>query len=440
MVAKITCPRNINRALNYNEQKVGQGKAECLYAGNFLREAGELNFYEKLHRFEHQNALNDRAKTNTLHISLNFDAGDKLDRETLIQIASDYLEKIGFGKQPYLVYQHYDAGHTHLHLVTTSIGQDGKRINTYNIGKNQSERARKELELAYKLVPAESKKQQYKQVVSAEEKWKESLMHQAVGAQRVQYGKMETKRAIQNVLDAVINHYKYTSLSELNAVLKLYNVIADRGAETSRLYQMKGLYYRVLDERGNKIGAPIKASVFYMKPTLKYLERKFVQNETLKQPHKQKIKTRINWALFKGDKTIPEFRKALEKEGIQVVVRQNDKGMIYGITYIDFNSKCVFNGSDLGKEYSAKGIIERCKQQQELRQESGQAQGIGRPTVMVKAFNMNKEEELNEADEKKKEVGKGLEELLKPERTYNYVPFQLLQRKRKKKPNNRLHL
>lgn len=126
MVAKITCPQSISRALNYNEQKVQQGKAECLHAGNFLKEAPELNFYEKLHRFEHQNALNERAKTSTLHISLNFDAGDSLDREKLLQIASDYMEKIAFGKQPYLIYQHHDAGHAHLHIVTSSIEKDGK--------------------------------------------------------------------------------------------------------------------------------------------------------------------------------------------------------------------------------------------------------------------------------------------------------------------------
>ena len=87
MVARITTPKSISRALNYNEQKVKLEKAECLYAGNFLKEANELNFYQKLERFEHQNALNQRAKTNTLHISLNFDAADKLTREKLIEIA-----------------------------------------------------------------------------------------------------------------------------------------------------------------------------------------------------------------------------------------------------------------------------------------------------------------------------------------------------------------
>lgn len=91
---------------------------------------------EKIERFEHQNFLNQKVKTNALYISLNFDAQDKLSTEKLSEIASRYLEKIGFRKQPYLVYQHHDAGYAHVHIVTTSIQNDERRIDTFNIGKN----------------------------------------------------------------------------------------------------------------------------------------------------------------------------------------------------------------------------------------------------------------------------------------------------------------
>ena len=95
------------------------------------------------------------------------------------------------------------------------------------------------------MVRAESKKPPAKQGG----KNSTAFEHRIVSAAKVQYGKMETKRAIQNVLDAVINQYKYSSLPELNAVLKQYNVMADRGTENSITYQKKGLYYRILDER-----------------------------------------------------------------------------------------------------------------------------------------------------------------------------------------------
>jgi type IV secretory pathway VirD2 relaxase len=137
---------------------VQKGMAQCIHAENFLKEADEMNFLEKLKRFEKQIAKNNRAKTNTLHISLNFDLSDKLSKEKLKSIASDYMEKIGFGNQPWLLYKHEDAGHPHIHIVTTNIQADGKRIDTFNIGRNQSEKARKELELKYELVRARGRR------------------------------------------------------------------------------------------------------------------------------------------------------------------------------------------------------------------------------------------------------------------------------------------
>ena len=60
------------------------------------------------------------------------------------------------------------------------------------------------------------------------------------------------------MLDTVINTYKYTSLAELNAVLKQYNVIADRGNEGSRVFENNGLVYRIVDQQGNKVGVPLR--------------------------------------------------------------------------------------------------------------------------------------------------------------------------------------
>src|SRR5665811_657562 len=144
MVAKITVPISIQRALNYNEQKMREGKAECIYAHNFLKEAEQLNFYEKLQRFGDLISLNKRASTNTVHISLNFGLNEKIAEEKLVEIAGVYMDKIGFADQPYLVYQHLDAGHPHIHIVSTNIQKDGKRISLHNLGRNESTKARKE--------------------------------------------------------------------------------------------------------------------------------------------------------------------------------------------------------------------------------------------------------------------------------------------------------
>ncbi len=354
MVARINTSKNISRALNYNEQKVQQGKAELLSSEGFLKEANQMNFHDKINRFESLISLNERTQTNTLHVSLNFDPSEKISNEKMVDIADCYMQKIGFGNQPYLVYRHHDSGHPHIHIVSTNIQNDGRRISMHNMGRNQSENARKEIEKTFGLIKADDRKKANTENLKS------------IDARKVVYGKSATRTAIANVLGGVINQYKFTSLPELNAVLQLYNITADRGQEGSRIYKHNGLTFRILDEQGNKVGIPQKASSFSMKPTLANLQQKFAENEVLRSPHRKRIQTEIAWTLNKQPDSIAAFTKALEKENIRTVLRIGKQGSIYGITYVDHKTKSVFNGSDLGKEYSAKAILEKCGQQKEL--------------------------------------------------------------------------
>jgi hypothetical protein len=370
MVAKIIRGSSISNTLNYNEQKVQLGDAWCINAVNYPKDLEQLNFYDKLHRLEHQAELNERVKANSVHISLNFADSDQLDQERLNTVADTYMRMIGFGQQPYLVYEHKDAGHQHIHIVTTNIRADGSKIDMNNIGQNQSEKARKTIEVLYGLVKAEEQKLEQSQQQTFDR----------FGPPRVQYGKSGTKQQVSNVLQYVTREYKFTSLGELNAILKLYNVAADPGERDSRLRQFRGLFYRVLDEQGNKIGTPIKASAFWHKPTLANLEKKYAKNEVLRLPAKKHIKVSIDWALRDGDITLPELKDELAREGIEMVVQRTEQGKAYGVTFVDFTSKSAFKGSDLGKEYSAKGLEQRCDIGQEPKQQVTRRRVIHQPS------------------------------------------------------------
>lgn len=427
MVAKITTPASVLRALNYNEKKVAKGQAECLYAGGFLLSVKDLNFHHKLERFNKLTALNTRAKTNTLHISLNFDPSEKLSKEKLTEIASVYMSKIGFEGQPFLVYQHHDAAHPHLHIVTTSIRENGKRIDTFNIGRNQSEKARKEIERAFGLIKATDRKNQLQENITP------------VNVQRAKYGLSQTKRSITNLLSVVVNQYKFTSLAELNAVLKLYNVAADRGSEESRTYKSHGLHYRLLDEHGNKVGVPIKASSIYFKPTLNFLEEKFAQNESLRLPFKPRIKTAIDWTLSKMPASINDFVLQLKKEKVTAMVRENEQGFVYGITFIDHRNKTVFNGSDLGKNYSAAGIKERITKNIQgsksapptLLEKSTQSMLLQKPIADLNNLNELQQDSNQKQDETAKTTLWDL--LMNREKNDLLIPFDLIKKKKKRR-------
>jgi hypothetical protein len=420
MVAKITIPKSIEAALNYNEKKVQQGVAVCLHAANYLSEANSMNFYQKLSGFERLNSLNERATTKTLHVSLNFDPSEKLAESRLLQIANDYMAKVGFGEQPYLIYKHEDAGHPHIHIVSTTIKPDGRRINTHNIGRNQSEKARKEIEKAYGLIKAERQQQIRNPSIKP------------VNVEKVIYGRAETKRSISNVVGAVFSQYKFASLPEFNAALKQFNVIADRGKEEGKIFMNRGLVYRVLDANGNKVGVPIKASSIASKPTLDNLENKFAANETAKEALKPFVKIKLDECMAKSPANMKEFVEQLKRQNIYTVLRQNAEGRLYGITFVDNQNKCVFNGSDLGKGYSAAAIQSKLataptgntiKQDEK---ESGHSSGS-----MSKELTVSKDKEKSISIATSKE--NVLDVLLSTKEQYDNTPYSLLKKKKRKK-------
>ncbi len=333
-----------------NEQKLGKGKAELIHAAHFARECDTLLSQDKIRRFEKLISLNQQTKVNSVHISLNFDPTDALSKEKLVQIAGKYMQGIGFDKQPYLVYQHHDAGHPHLHIVTTNIKSDGSRIPLHNIGRNASEIARREIEKAFNLVPAQKKQ---KAALS------QTLRH----AGKAQYGKDETRAAITAILNYVITGYHYTSFSEYNAVLRQYRVAADRGSQSSRIYRNGGLVYRILTEKGEKIGVPLKASSIAGKPTLHAIQARFLNNQGVKEGHKQRVKNAVDFS-FARHRTpvLSAIEESLQRERIHLVVAPDGERKKAELIYVDHATRCAFTGSDLGSSYDGQGLWLRCRQ------------------------------------------------------------------------------
>jgi len=343
MVAKIKSGKSLIGALNYNENKVKAGKAKLIASIGYAKNYDMLSFYDKLFRLKDLAERNIRTRTNTVHLSLNFDLTEKLDTEKLVNIADEYMKRIGFEYQPYLIYKHFDAGHPHIHIVTTNIEAGGKRISLHNIGELVSEPARKAIEIEFGLVQASSKKKEHEQI-------------EGLKIRPLEYGKTDIKRAITNIVNEVTKSYKFTSLPELNVILSLYNVTADKGSKDSVMFNKGGLHYWAVDENGKRTGVPIKASSIYLKPTLKLLENRFKLNEYLRKPFKEKLKAKIDKVKSQAI-SLEQFKSELKKVEVTLIIRQNVDGRIYGISFIDNVNRAIFNGSDLGKNYSAAAII-----------------------------------------------------------------------------------
>ncbi|MBO9674229.1 MAG: relaxase/mobilization nuclease domain-containing protein [Sphingobacteriaceae bacterium] len=340
MVAKIVSGKNIRGILIYNENKVEKGDAFLSMASGFAGDIDKLNLAQKAERFNKRTMLNPSVKTNALHISLNFHPSDQLHSEKLQRIVSEYMEQIGFGEQPFLVYLHEDTHHPHVHIATTNIRSDGSRIDIHGIGYRLSEKARKSIEQKYELIVAEGR-----------------LLDNSPRIKPAIYGEGPTKKTISNIVTAVMKQYRYGSFPEFNAALKAFNITANRGTEDSVIYEKRGLLYSILDENGNKVGIPLKASGIYAKPTLDNLEKRFDKNAKERKIFRVELKDKID-GVFEGYQSITKtgFEFALKEIGVTADFRRNREGRIYGVTFIDHGTKSVFNGSDFGKAYSAAAL------------------------------------------------------------------------------------
>lgn len=347
MVARISTSGALTKSLSYNEQKVQHGVAELIHAGNYLKEPDQMNFYEKKERFTRRNELNSNSQTNTFHAKLSFDPTEDLANEQMARIAIRYMEGLEMGEQPYLVYRHTDTDVPHFHIISTMIREDGSRIRDFNIGVARSEPTRKQIEEEFGLIRAEIQGQKVNH-----------RQHLPVN-QTITHGEQPTLKAIQDAVLQVTNDYNYTSVEELNAILRDYNIKADPGGPDSNTHHHKGLHYRLLDENGNGIGTPIKASSLHTKPTLRFLENKFDQNQLSREDMMADLKIKLDLALLQSPENLEIFVTLLEKEDIHLQTWKSGETATIQLTYVDHASKAAVNAKELGEEYNAIGLFKR---------------------------------------------------------------------------------
>jgi hypothetical protein len=375
MVSIVESSRDTRRTLLYNEEKLEQKKAVFLGAFNYWQENNALSFDDKLDRLRDLTSLNERSQAKTIHFSMNYHPAEQMENRKMLQLAREFLQRLDFDEQPALVYRHLDAGHPHAHIVTVNIRPDGSRISNDKRSPHHLQKVCAELEQRHGLIPAG--------MHTAMNHWREEQQY----PQRLEYGKTPTKTGIETVLAHVLPNFNYTTLEELNAVLSLYHVRADRGSEYGQMYQSRGLYYRMIDERGVKVGAPIKASSLENKPTLDYLEKRYLGNRITREQYVLRIQARVTMSLRLGDTTSMEtWRRGLTRDGVEVVppripIRRKhapegegprEKQSIqssfdgHGFYYVDFARRAVVRDTELGAGYTAESILHQTGLDKEL--------------------------------------------------------------------------
>lgn len=130
MVAKISHGASLYGALNYNHEKVERGTAEILSGNRMISDRLGLPSEDMrlaLLSFENYLLANRNTEKPVLHIALSPAPEDKLDDKQLAELAQMYMQKMGYGKQPYITYKHGDTYNTHIHIVSVCVDEEGRK-------------------------------------------------------------------------------------------------------------------------------------------------------------------------------------------------------------------------------------------------------------------------------------------------------------------------
>ena len=130
MIAKIMKSASSFQAVYYNENKIKEQKAVLLSAVNFESNGFELGYLTKKDFITYLNQvsnLNDNVKNKQFHAVLST-KGREHNAEELKMIAHEYLKKMGYSENPYLIYFHQDTDNNHVHIVSTRVNTEGVRI------------------------------------------------------------------------------------------------------------------------------------------------------------------------------------------------------------------------------------------------------------------------------------------------------------------------
>ena len=336
MIAKISATENLGGALGYNFKKVEKGEASVLLAAE-LYQNNDGNYAMEDVLADMQALIPKKCRTNktVFHCSLNPHPDEKLSDETLTQIAKEYMETLGYGKQPYIVFKHNDIAREHIHIVSLRVDSRGQKIND-KFEKRRSKKITDALEKRFGLIPSSK------------------ITEKAVAeTPKVNIGKGNIKEQVASVVRMVLKHYRFCSLGELNAVLSKYNLAVEEVKTEFRGKKYDGLVYVPTADKSNKVSTPIHASDIGRGVGYTAILNRIQKSKQTVKPLIPAIRNKVVQTMRTSPKTEEELRQRLEEQSLRVFIRKNESGRIYGITFIDDKEGIALNGSRLGKGYAA---------------------------------------------------------------------------------------
>jgi len=356
MISKISTGSYTAGMVRYNHNKTissksGQAEAALIATKNIPKQ--DLDSLIKT--IEAYNNKNIKVCKPNIHISLNFHKDDILNTEKMIEIGKDYMDQMGFENQPFAIYRHFDREHPHIHIVSSMISAEGKKINDSHIYLRSQTLTRK-LEEKYGITKAVEKNGILPNID----------IHKAIN-EHLEQGKHSMTGILKRVLMDTM-HSKPTCEKELEKMLENYQI--KRILSYDKNSNIKGNYFDLYpieyltDKKGYKKSIGIEGGsldcnfsyeAIQLQLELNKKHKNALQNQTM-----GKVYSVINPILAKQKGGINDitsgvelstFKLELKKKGIELIIKRTQTGenlnSIYALLFKDIKTEHTYSASDI---------------------------------------------------------------------------------------------
>ena len=301
MVIKITQAKSSRGLVTYNDKKVKAGEGSILGYNKIATDGQDIALIPAgslAAQLEMRAALNAGNGKKFIHISINPNPDEKLTDAKLVAVTKDYMKQMGYASQPYIIYKHTDIDREHVHVVASSIKENGSLVNDSNLFR-RSNQVRKELEEKHNLLKRSTQQARPEGVLGA----------------AMDYRKSFSSGQIKSIGLGVLDRVKFGGFGDYAAYLETLGVAVRQTTTADRT--VLGLTYQPLED-GQLQGLPVKASRIEPGGRLgmESLEQGFSKNKALLEAGLGEFEVR----LVQGMAGLEENKRVadLQKEGIQV--------------------------------------------------------------------------------------------------------------------------
>ncbi|KFF01317.1 mobilization protein [Chryseobacterium formosense] len=300
--------------VNYNDKKIEKGKGKLMLLKNFPsfinEDSDKQQVRDYLKAISYGNKKVQKPQFHTT-ISTKFTENSK---EELTKIAEDFMDELGYGKQPFIVVFHNDTENNHIHIVTTRVDKlTGKKIDD----SYEKLKAQKALGNTLEKLYGISSEEELKKLLN----YKISCLHQ-----------LETLLDRNGFkLSKNVNDEEFFKILKNGVVQKIFSggqLVFKNKKNGSRARQLTAIFSKYKTNYSNKV----------------FKVEDFRKQEAMLPEEKKKD----NW--IPKIEFVSEIQKKLKDVfGVDLVFHHKDKNQPFGYTVIDHKTGAVYKGSEIMK-------------------------------------------------------------------------------------------